>query len=195
MEVLMKKYFVGIFIFLLGCGNGSDVLTHSGICDGYTISSSSPYRLPWAAGTARAIAQGNCASVSHFGSQRYAYDIDMPVGTSVLAARGGTVIEVTENNQDGNGCPLDNNVYIQHSDGTVAGYIHLTLNGALVNVGDIVSQGQAIALSGNTGCSSGAHLHFVVFKNRDKEDSVPVTFLNTTLHRRGLRAGENYLAN
>ena len=53
-------------------------------------------------------------------------------------------------------------VYVQHADDTVARYIHLTNNGALVAVGDAVAQGQVIGLSGDTGNSTDPHLHLDV---------------------------------
>ncbi|MBL7723438.1 MAG: M23 family metallopeptidase [Chitinophagaceae bacterium] len=51
---------------------------------------------------------------------------------------------------------------IQHPDGSRAGYWHLQHNGALVKVGDTVTKGQVIALSGKTGYAMTPHLHFLV---------------------------------
>ena len=87
-----------------------------------------------------------------------------------------------------------------HEDGTEAQYIHLTYNGALKNEGDNVNQGEIIALSGNTGKSSGPHLHFHVMQPLNEcEDtdprenyiwyscnSIPLTFKNTSEHCYGL---------
>jgi murein DD-endopeptidase MepM/ murein hydrolase activator NlpD len=53
---------------------------------------------------------------------------------------------------------------IYHEDGTFAEYVHLKKDGAQVSVGDMVSAGDFIAYSGNTGWSSGPHLHFMVFQ-------------------------------
>lgn len=178
----------------VGCGEGSDVITHAGDCDLYTASADSPYVLPFPSGQAYSVSQGNCSSVSHFGPQRYAYDFAMDIGTTVVAARAGRVVDIEESFADGNGCPKDNHVFVEHSDGSVAAYVHLTSQGVLVNVGDSVTQGQTIGRSGNTGCSSSPHLHFVVFKDSGKTESVPVTFKNTTAHSRGLRAGREYRA-
>lgn len=183
-----------LLLSISGCGEGSDIITHSGECDLYNASASSLYNLPFAAGDSHQVSQGNCSSVSHFGAQRYAYDFVMDIGTTIVATRAGQVIEIEESFANGNGCPNDNHVYIQHNDGSVAGYIHLTKEGVSVAVGDSVTQGQTIGSSGNTGCSSSPHLHFVVFKDRSRADSVPVTFKNTTAHNRGLRAGEKYTA-
>jgi len=89
----------------------------------------------------------------------------MPVNSSVCAARAGTVSHVVESFADFNNpvsCNDVNRVVVDHGDGTSALYLHLTQNGALVNVGDVVTQGQVIAKSGSSGCSTGAHLHFQV---------------------------------
>ncbi len=196
MKILNFKFILSICLTwqLTSCGNGSDIITQSGECDLYTPSAESIYKLPFYAGESHEVSQGNCSSVSHFGSQRYAYDIVMDIGNSVVAVRDGIVTEVEESFSDGNGCPDDNHVYIKHSDGTVATYVHLTNNGVLVSVGDSVTQGNLIAHSGNTGCSGGPHLHFAVFENEDRTKSVPVSFNNTTSHLRGLKTGSKYKA-
>jgi murein DD-endopeptidase len=58
------------------------------------------------------------------------------------------------------GGPGGNEVIIKHSNGYKTGYAHLTR--ALVKKGDHIKQGHVIALSGNTGKSTGAHLHFTL---------------------------------
>jgi murein DD-endopeptidase MepM/ murein hydrolase activator NlpD len=138
--------------------------------------------------------QANCSPVSHFASQKYAYDFDMPIGSDIVASRAGTVLKIEEGNDDGNGCPNDNHVYIKHDDGSVAQYLHLTKDGALVAVGATVTQGATIAKSGNTGCSSDPHLHFVVFKDESYTESLPINFKNTVKNTRGLIRNNNYLA-
>jgi len=95
-----------------------------------------------------------------------ALDFYMPVGSSVHAAREGVVYAVEDNN-DGNcfeeACAkLNNYVYIYHSDGTIARYLHIRKGGVIVKVGDEVKKGQFIAFSGNVGYSAGPHLHFEV---------------------------------
>jgi len=59
-----------------------------------------------------------------------------------------------------------NYVRILHDDGTMGLYAHLRPEGVLVRVGQRVRQGQQIGLSGNTGFTSGPHLHFAVQVNR-----------------------------
>ena len=59
-----------------------------------------------------------------------------------------------------------NFVRILHDDGTMALYAHLKAEAAMVRVGQQVRRGQLIGLSGNTGFTSGPHLHFVLQVNR-----------------------------
>jgi murein DD-endopeptidase MepM/ murein hydrolase activator NlpD len=60
--------------------------------------------------------------------------------------------------------PYGNMIVIEHADSSRAGYWHLQKNGALINVGDTVKQGQVIGLSGKTGYTAFPHLHFLVWK-------------------------------
>ena len=59
-----------------------------------------------------------------------------------------------------------NFVRILHDDGTMAIYAHLATNGVLARVGQRVNAGQQIGLSGNTGFTTGPHLHFALQVNR-----------------------------
>jgi len=68
-------------------------------------------------------------------------------------------------------------VRILHEDGTYGEYAHLNRNSIRVKPGDIVRRGEYIADSGNTGFSSGPHLHFAVIRNIGmRVESVPVVF-------------------
>lgn len=89
----------------------------------------------------------------------------MPVGTPIIAARAGVVVK-TENSQNGRGTdPSGNFVRILHDDGTMGVYLHLKQGSVSVREGQRVTVGSPLALSGNTGNSSGPHLHFVVQRN------------------------------
>ena len=90
------------------------------------------------------------------GASTYHKGVDWatPVGTKVVAFSAGTVARA------GWGSGYGYVVYINHADGRQTRYGHLSK--VLVRVGDQVSQGQKIALSGNTGRSTGAHLHFEI---------------------------------
>nr|WP_052055681.1 M23 family metallopeptidase [Myxosarcina sp. GI1] len=87
-------------------------------------------------------------------------DIAAPVGTPVMAAAAGTVIEA-EWSSGGYG----NLIKIQHSDGSITVYAHN--NQILVSVGQQVEQNQQIAEMGNTGNSTGSHLHFEIHPSGD----------------------------
>ena len=144
--------------------------------------------LPFAADDAVVISQGNHGWFSHSGWSNYAVDFPVPEGTPVAAARGGRVWSLKEDSDEGcdtSDCAnLANFVAIDHGDGTVAHYLHLQLDGVPVALGDQVHVGQVIGYSGNTGFSTGPHLHFEVddllgqslplrFVELDDNDGVP----------------------
>ena len=141
------------------------------------------YEAPFSSGLDFPITQAYPDSSTHQSrDSTYAVDIAMPIGTNVLAARGGVVFEVTSDNyrsgldrkQDG---PRANIVRILHEDGTFSLYAHLNWNSIRVNPGDRVRAGQYIADSGNTGYSSGPHLHFSVQRNVGfSVESLPLVF-------------------
>ena len=120
------------------------------------------YPLPWRGGPFR-LTQGPNGSFSHTDAKsRYAMDIAMPEGTPIIAARSGVVVK-TENEQSAHGSDASGNfVRVQHDDGTQGVYLHLKQGSVSVRVGQRVGVGSPLALSGNTGNSSGPHLHFVV---------------------------------
>lgn len=122
--------------------------------------------IPLAAGEEAWFGQTFHGNLSHHGSSRYAVDLGMPEGTTIVAARDGRVLQIKEDSDTGCGdpsCAPDGNfVLLDHGDGTLSEYYHLQLGGALVDVGDTVCAGDPIGLSGNTGFSTGPHLHFTV---------------------------------
>jgi murein DD-endopeptidase MepM/ murein hydrolase activator NlpD len=123
------------------------------------------YPLPWRGGPFR-LSQGANGQYSHYGPKnRYAMDIAMPVGTPIIAARAGVVVK-TENSQSGRGSDASGNfVRVLHDDGTMGVYLHLKRGSVSVREGQRVTVGSPLAQSGNTGNSSGPHLHFVVQRN------------------------------
>lgn len=86
-----------------------------------------------------------------------AVDIGVPVGTPVVAAAGGEVILSKSLAWNGG---YGSYVAIRHSNGTQTLYAHLSQNS--VHVGDVLEQGDLVGYSGNSGKSSGPHLHFEV---------------------------------
>ena len=142
-----------------------------------------PYRAPFAVARTYTVSQAYPYAITHNTEDAaHAVDISMPVGTGVYAAREGVVVDVASTNYRGGLDPtLDgaeaNIVRVLHDDGTYAVYAHLNWNAIRVKPGDIVTRGQYIADSGNTGFSTGPHLHFVVQRNADMRlESIPVSF-------------------
>jgi len=123
------------------------------------------YKLPYGAGTPYLVGQAFDGASTHRG--KYAIDWNMPINTEVRAARSGVVIDLNESFVRGGIKPSlktrANYVKIHHRDGTIGHYAHLKPNGARVRVGDHVATGDLIGYSGNTGFSSGPHLHFEVY--------------------------------
>ena len=116
--------------------------------------------------------QGFGGRFSHVDPQnRYAIDFGTPQGTPILAARAGVVMQV-ESDFDKAGLDREkfggraNYVRILHDDGSMGLYAHLRPEGVLVRVGQRVKTGQRIGLSGNTGYTTGPHLHFAVQVNQ-----------------------------
>lgn len=139
------------------------------------------YRMPFGGDAKRVLSQGVGGRFSHSGSARYSFDFDMPAGTPVLAARGGLVVAVHDGYQDSGrrklGYDESNAVEVLHADGTVGVYSHLR-KGIPVEVGDVVATGQRIASSGDSGYTTGPHLHFMVWRRLAdlSSASVPVRF-------------------
>ncbi|MDF3143666.1 MULTISPECIES: M23 family metallopeptidase [unclassified Streptomyces] len=102
-------------------------------------------------------------------------DFAVASGTQVVAAHGGTVVKAGGNGA-GDGPAYGNAVVIKHGNGTYSQYAHLSRID--VKVGQVVKAGQHIAKSGNTGNSSGPHLHFEIRTTANYGSAVdPVAFL------------------
>ncbi len=158
------------------------------------------YQLPYAPGDKFRVTQGYNGKFSHTGSNQYATDWKMPEGTPVYAARGGVVAKLKDDSDKGGSSmkydPYNNYVLIRHDDGTLGHYCHLQKGGVYVKAGQIVQTGELIAHSGNTGFSSGAHLHFCVFKtlNGHERVSIPVQFRTSKAEALTLLSGRSYKA-
>jgi murein DD-endopeptidase MepM/ murein hydrolase activator NlpD len=92
-----------------------------------------------------------------WGRMHQGNDFGTPVGTPVAAMSTGTVVSTGYESGYGN------QVEIRYWDGTVSLYAHLSEIKA--SVGDLVTPGQIVALSGNTGHSTGPHLHLEIHPN------------------------------
>jgi len=163
----------------------------------YPPEEDSLYVLPYEVGDRHNIRQGNCNELNTHNERfksRFAYDFEMPIGTTIVATRDGRVIFTRDNfTDDQHELNEANLLVILHDDGSYARYGHLTFEGALVDEDERVVAGQAIALSGNSGLSRGPHLHFdVVTCPEDKPRfdpscrTTPVSFRNTSPHPHGL---------
>jgi len=142
-----------------------------------------PYRVPVASADNFPITQAYPDVVTHTTPDSWhAVDIAMPIGTDIFATRAGVVFDVAADNYLGGTdperhLPAANYVRILHDDGTYAVYAHLNWNSIRVRPGDRVARGEYIAESGNTGYSTGPHLHFAVLKNVGmRAESLPVEF-------------------
>lgn len=132
------------------------------------------YKLPFGDTSGWSLSNGNWDDPTNghnkgdpLGWQAYAYDFTHAQGGKVHAARSGVVYDLDESsskNGFNSATPCNpgvgNYLVIKHADGSFGVYWHMQHNGVLVKVGDKVSQGEEIALSGNTGNSSTPHLHF-----------------------------------
>jgi len=112
-------------------------------------------------------AQGTLTSTygARWGTVHYGIDIANSIGTPILSAMAGTVID------SGPASGFGLWVRVQHANGVITVYGHI--NESLVSVGQRVSAGQQIATMGNRGQSTGPHLHFEVHQNGSKIDPLP----------------------
>ena len=169
---------------VIGCANAE-----------YPNWETSLYVLPYPVGETYKVNLSNCSSSYHAAGQNdeLAYDFAMRIGTLITASRAGTVIFVEES---GKKSEINNLVVVDHGDDTFAEYMHLKQDGALVEVGNFVEQGDEIGLSGATGLAGYPHLHFIVVQGSWDwpYTGVPVTFSNTTPNPSGLATNTQYIA-
>ncbi|MFK4227309.1 M23 family metallopeptidase [Streptomyces sp. NPDC019890] len=115
---------------------------------------------------------GNMWSHAHSGQ-----DFAVPIGTKVVAAHGGTIVKAGPNG-GGDGPAYGNAIVVKHANGKYSQYAHLSRID--VHIGQTVKTGQKIALSGNTGNSSGPHVHFEIRTTPNYGSAVdPVAFLRS----------------
>ena len=124
------------------------------------------HHIPFREGFKTKVMQGFHGYLSHKEDLAYSIDYGCKEGTPITASKGGRVWAIREDSDKG--CPDPsciedaNYVVIDHGDGTYSEYYHLRQLGAIVEPGEQVCAGQVIGLCGNTGYSSGPHLHFAV---------------------------------
>ncbi|WP_413102591.1 M23 family metallopeptidase [Streptomyces sp. Inha503] len=113
---------------------------------------------------------GNLWAHNHSGQ-----DFVVPTGTPVHATHGGVVVKAGPNGA-GDGPAYGNAIVIKHDNATYSQYAHLSRID--VRIGQSVSTGQQIGLSGSTGNSTGPHLHFEIRTTPNYGSAVePLKFL------------------
>ena len=131
--------------------------------------------IPFEMGTNVSLTQAFRGAFTHYGNGIYAVDFsgvygDVEEGTPVVAYKSGIVKKIKEDSDvncidegiDIEDCTHSNHVIIDHGDFTFATYGHLQQNSVDVEVGDSVGSGHQIGRIGNTGYSTGPHLHLEV---------------------------------
>lgn len=161
----MKIFFIHIFLFIqLSCLSQTQYSARDLKAGKFKEDSSYIYTLPFEKKKSVFLVQAYESKFSHKNSR--ALDFKVKNGTKVCAGRDGVVIGLRSNSDKGGLKPENlsdgNYISIQHIDGSVANYWHFQKDGVLVNIGDTVTAGQWIGLSGNTGYSAFPHLHFEV---------------------------------
>ncbi|WP_405795993.1 M23 family metallopeptidase [Streptomyces sp. NBC_01506] len=113
-------------------------------------------------------------------SKHSGQDFAVPVGTNVKSVHAGTVVKAGPNGA-GDGPAYGNAIVVKHGTGQSAKYSQYAhLSKVKVHIGQKVDKGQSIALSGNTGNSSGPHLHFEIRTTPNYGTAInPVTFLRS----------------
>ncbi len=151
------------------------------------------YTLPYPKGKKYKIVQSFGGKFSHNKPHsKYAIDFGTKIGDTITAIRDGIIFFVKEDSNEycrTRKCvDKGNKVLILHNDGTMAHYVHLDYEGALVDVGDKVKVGQPIAISGMTGFTTTPHLHLVMYKSGGS--SIPFYFKGQK--RKKLKQGKYY---
>lgn len=171
-------------------------------CGGFGSWEESAFVLPYTVGETYRVNQANCSGFGHSDFWEYGYDFDMPIGSVITAARDGEVVHAQDGANDGDR-RRTNLITVRHDDGTLALYSHLTLNGVQVTVGQFVTAGQPIGLSGDTGNTGDLpHLHFSLhpceslpgLPGSGSCPSIPVNFNNTEANPSGLQMNRRYEA-
>ena len=162
---MIKSIFLFILIFFTALCFAQQPYSIRDLKEGkFKDDSSYIYSLPFEDKKKVFLIQAYDSKMSHKGE--FALDFKVKKKTKICAARDGTVIGAREDSDKGGLKPDNmsdgNYISIQHYDGSIAHYWHLIKDGVLVNVGDTITKGQAIGLSGNTGYSAFPHLHFEV---------------------------------
>lgn len=142
------------------------------------------------------ILQGNNGSFSHQSNySRYAVDFYLRIGDTICAAADGYVVGIIQDYEYGENDrkwrDYANYITLYHPTMNVfTQYVHLNHKGSFVELNDSVSAGDPIAISGNTGFTSGEHLHFsVLFSDTSEVRSTPFSFKDN-ISSKSLKKGD-----
>ncbi|MFN3410710.1 MAG: M23 family metallopeptidase [Exilispira sp.] len=190
-----KKY-----LFSLTCNDNIEPKFYLEIFVGDPLSASADryiYTLPYLHNEKYYVYQGYNSNFTHKGFASYSIDFSMPIGTPICAARDGIVYNVVDNNNKSGissyYAKYTNFISIYHPDGTYAIYAHIKYNGSIVKVGERVKAGQIIGYSGNTGRTSGPHLHLQInLPIYMGHRSIPVPFLDENGNGYYIKEGRSY---
>ena len=196
----MMKYFFFIsisFLNVYGCIAQQQYSIHDLKSGKFKEDSSYIYLLPFENKKKVFLIQAYYSKMSH--KEELALDFKVKKKTKICAARDGVVIAARGDSDKGGLKPGNmsdgNHISIKHYDGSVAHYWHLIKDGVFVNVGDTVTKGQVIGLTGNTGYSPFPHFHFEVigYEGTGAYKQLPTRFYTTkgTIY---LRHGKFYKA-
>lgn len=101
-------------------------------------------------------------------------DFSAKVGTPILAAAAGTVLGTGDTDRACNGVSYGKWVLVKHANGLTTLSAHLSV--IQVSAGQSVASGEKLGLSGNTGYSTGPHLHFTVYASDSVHISGPTEY-------------------
>ncbi len=140
------------------------------------------YKLPMPAGEPWVLTQGPYGTFSHWGNALHAYDI-APRGSRCLVAMKGGIAYTHDlgMKQDHHRRTFGNYITIDHGDGEYSHYAHLAAGQFIIENGQRVEQGQALAIAGNSGYTlgegGGYHVHVSVTRALPiSSSSIPFRF-------------------
>ncbi|PJJ60507.1 M23 family metallopeptidase [Hymenobacter chitinivorans] len=165
-----------------------------GICNGKKPDTTFIYRLPLPTGTTSTILQARTVDSTYSKPWSHAVIFRLPENTPVCAARAGVVTDVRQDSDKsgGRGRRYDANmIVVFHDDGTYAVYTHFRQNGAAVQAGQRVNEGDVLGFSGNTGWVKEPCLGFNVQYSAEPDPRmVPTLFQTTTSPGLYLKTGQ-----
>lgn len=181
---IMKVILLASILMFVGCASSLNKNTYEDSTP-TQIANYKKVRLPFLKNTKFVISQGAFGTKSHMErGNEYSWDFDVPYGTPVVSVESGVVLEVWEPN-NGGACDKKfsdaaNNIKIEHTDGSVAQYVHVS---SKVKWGEHVNEGRQIAVTAMNGWICSPQLHFGIYKSKahlystTQRETIPVVFI------------------